>query len=94
MASQFLVSTMNKKKEQKHLTNASIVKMGSSGGGFRGVATIEETEAAALLKIFKNPGCASKLECCDTFLKLLYLHNLKHNGLIFQLESGINVLQL
>jgi len=37
----------------------AIIKMGFSGdllGGFRGIATIETTQAAASVKIFKNPG--------------------------------------
>ena len=52
------------RKKNKQLTNASIIKMaiikmGFSGdllGGFRGIATIETTQAAASVKIFKNPG--------------------------------------
>jgi len=52
MASQHSLSFLNNKKNQKQLTNASIIKMGMSGdllGRFRGIATMEATEAAASL---------------------------------------------
>ena len=60
MASQCLVSFLNRGKQQKQLTNASIIKMGLSGDllrGFGGIATIEATELGSCLsKIFKNAG--------------------------------------
>ena len=57
---------------------------------YRGVATIEATEAAASVKIFWNQAWVLK-----PFLKInitvcLHACNLKHNGLLFQ---GISMLQ-
>ena len=56
----------------------------------RGLAIIEATEEAASVKTIRNPAWV-----LTPFLKLmlLYLHNFKHNGLVFQLEWSISMLR-